>query len=112
MKKALFVMLASLFVVASLSLAACGDDDDDAAIDNVAACQELEDTINGLECLPEGGEVDMMCDSYADYDTCDYSDYYNCVGDCYGCDGDVMTFDTEKYAGECADLATDIASTC
>jgi hypothetical protein len=104
MKKALFLMLASLFVVASLSLAACGDDDDDDAVDNVAACTELQDTINGLDCY-EGYEVDLMCDTYADY-ACDFADYFSCTSDCYSCDGDVPAFDADTYTNDCVPMAS------
>jgi hypothetical protein len=111
MKKAMFLMLASLFVMASLSLAACGDDDD-AAIDNQTACQDAEDTINGLECLPDGWtDLDMGCEAYADVTTCDYADFYNCYGEVYSCDGDDLVTDLDKLT-ECGDIATEIAGTC
>ncbi|HUT78025.1 MAG TPA: hypothetical protein VM285_10085 [Polyangia bacterium] len=74
--------------------------------DNVGACQDLEDTINGLSCW-EGEDVDMMCDNYADYDTCDYTDYFNCTADCYSCDGDILDFDSDYYADVCVDLAAE-----
>ena len=92
MKKVFAILLVSVFAFA---MVACGDDDD-GAVDNVGACQSLEDTINGLACY-EGAEVDMTCDIYEDA-ACDISDYFACVEDCYGCDGDIPTFDMDTYA--------------
>ncbi|HUT78024.1 MAG TPA: hypothetical protein VM285_10080 [Polyangia bacterium] len=108
MKKVLFVMLASMFVFGALTLAACGDDDDD-AIDNVAACQELEDSMNALECLAV--DFDYSCDAYSEYTACDYAEYFDCLADVYSCDGDTLVTDMDKLT-ECGDIATDIAGTC
>lgn len=101
MKKALILMLAAVFAISFMAVAC--DDDDDGAVDNVAACQDLEDTINGLDCYA-GAEVDMMCDTYEEY-TCDIADYFNCVADCYGCDGDIPTFDSDTYTNDCVPMA-------
>ena len=100
MKKVFAILLVSVFAFA---MVACGDDDDGASFDNVTACQDLEDTINGLECYA-GYEVDMTCDTYEDY-TCDVADYFNCTADCYGCDGDVPTFDSDTWSNDCVPLA-------
>ena len=100
MKKLVLGMILCGFVFA---VAACGDDDDSGSVDNVAACNDLQDTINGLDCMTS--DVDLSCDSYDSY-TCDISDYYDCVGDCYSCDGDTLNFDSTKYSDECTPLAT------
>ena len=58
---------------------AVGDDDDDYAAANVAACEELEDFINSLECS-EGYDWDKGCDKYASA-PCDLTDYIGCLID-------------------------------
>jgi hypothetical protein len=75
--------------------------------DVVAACQEFEDHLNGLPCAYEDG-MDMHCEDYADYEyhaACDVAGYFHCLKDCYGCDGDIIEFDFDKYSEECVPLA-------
>jgi hypothetical protein len=109
MKKAMFLMLASLFVFGALSLAACGDDDDDDSFDNVASCQNAEDAMNELECL--AAEFDFSCDAYSNYTACDYSEYFDCIAEVYSCDGDVLDVDMDKL-DECTAAAEEIQGTC
>ena len=71
--------------------------------ENVEACEDFEDTINGLPCYADYG-VDLACDDYAAA-SCDYSAYFDCTALCYGCDGEAPTFDNETFDAECAPLA-------
>lgn len=106
MKKVFAILLVSVFAFA---MVACGDDDDGgSSVDNVAACQELEDTMNELECLTV--DFDYSCDSY-DGTTCDYAEYFNCLSDIYSCNGSVLEYDADALQ-ECTDIGSDIAETC
>jgi len=76
MKKVFAILLVSVFAFA---MVACGDDDGGSSVDNVAACQDLEETLNGLACA-EGYDWALSCDGY-DGTTCDYADYFQCLED-------------------------------
>jgi hypothetical protein len=78
-------------------------DCDGGVYDNVAACQYLEDHINGLSCWT-GDDIDMGCEAYADVTTCDYADYFYCLADCYYCDDGYPQADSECF-NICYDLA-------
>jgi hypothetical protein len=76
--------------------------------DNVGACQDLEDSMNALDCLTT--DFDYSCDSYDGVD-CDYTDYFDCMADVYSCDGDTLVYDTDDIQ-TCTDIADEISSTC
>jgi hypothetical protein len=65
----------------------CGDDDDDGAVDNVAACENLMETLNGLECVADDYDWGWDCEIYGDT-TCDISEYFDCLADGYTCTDD------------------------
>ena len=102
MTKVLMLVLVCAFAI---GMVACGDDDDDGAADNVGACESLEETLNGLECVAEGWDWGLSCESYADY-ACDIADYFNCLEDATVCtDDDPSVLDISGWA-DCADLAS------
>jgi hypothetical protein len=107
MKKVFAILLVSVFAFA---MVACGDDDGGSSIDNVAACQNLQDTLNELECIT--ADFDYGCDAY-DGTTCDYAEYFNCLADVYTCEGDpsVLTYDADVLQ-ECTDIGTEIGGSC
>ena len=108
MKKVFALLLVSVFAFA---MVACGDDDGGGStLDNVAACEEMQDAHNELTCITV--DFDYSCDSY-DGTTCDYAEYFTCMADLYTCEGDpeVLTYDADALT-ECSDLATEIAGSC
>lgn len=84
---------------------ACGDDDGGGGggVDNVAACQSLEDSLSECSAIYDGV---LMCDNYANT-TCDVADYFSCIEDSYGqcVDGDFPDLDAEA-ALDCVPLAS------
>jgi len=62
MKKAMILMLASVFVVGSLSLIACGNDDDDNG-GGSGPCDQLAKA--WMDC------IDEVCDDFPDCSICD-----------------------------------------
>jgi hypothetical protein len=71
--------------------------------DNVAACQDAEDAINGLDCMSDY-PLDLGCDDYAGL-PCDYTGYFDCLSGCYSCDATSPVFDTDTYENVCVPLA-------
>ena len=71
--------------------------------DNVGACQDLEDYINGLSCMQGEEPMDFFCEEYEGYSE-DYTDYLECLEDCYYCDGDYLSVD-DDLVEYCIDLA-------
>jgi hypothetical protein len=76
--------------------------------DNVAACQDLEDSMNALDCVTT--DFDYSCDSF-DGNTCNYTEYFSCLADMYHCDGDLLDYDSDKMQ-ECTDLVNEIGANC
>ena len=107
MKKVFAILLVSVFAFA---MVACGDDDDGSSVDNVTACQEMEDSMNELECLTV--DFNYSCDSY-DGVTCDYAEYFNCLADLYTCEGDpaVLTWD-QAQLDECTAAYNELVDSC
>jgi hypothetical protein len=71
---------------------------------SVQLCQVFEEAINDMECF-QGAEVDLECETYKEND-CNLDEFFNCVWDCYTCDGDTQLYDEAYYNEECLPLAT------
>jgi len=78
------------------------DGNDQTDQDNVAACQEVQDAVNGLDCM-SGYPMDLSCETYGACPS-DITDYFECVEGCYGCSGDSPTFDVDTYNDVCTPL--------
>lgn len=78
--------------------------------DNVAACQDAEDTLNALPCVTE--DFNLGCSDYEDVNG-NYFGYFSCLSSSlvYSCDGDVLTCD-EANLQICTDIADELASSC
>lgn len=83
-------------------LVSCGDDDD-GAVNNVPACESLEETL--AECQPELAGT-LMCSNFANT-TCDIADYFACIEASYGECVDGAFPDADPTAAlDCVELST------
>jgi hypothetical protein len=98
MKKVFAIVLVSVFAFA---MVACGDDDSGSSVDNVAACNDLVDTLNGLDCA-SGYDWGIDCNLYsADSYPCDIAEYFNCLSDATTCTATDPSYPDLSGWGDC-----------
>lgn len=84
-------VLAALFVAASA--AGCGNP-------TVAACDQWQESLLALECVPDDYDPGLDCREFDDY-PCDASPYFACLEESYTCTAD-GNFQSDTTA--CVDL--------